>query len=623
MNGKGNNATPVVSGTYQLDGNAYVMNGEINTNDAALNNRFALYSTPGNAFIYIDYVRAAADVTIKRELGGLMAISTDPFMKEQRTLYYGNGQHIQTDGKTFSTLSSDWVNIDNSLGMVSVGDKKIGFGDRSLNNSINTAKIYPAYSADERNVKSGAVVDARNIVYYSSVDAATTKALAAATQPLATRVPEGWNGVIAPDPDGTCYLILANFVSDTRCTLDGITCAEGAPVFSSLTTVADGKASATFVAEQNHSVADVLRVFIKDAEVTAMQDADDNAAAYLENNSSKAVSPVVTIITPEGKKVSGTVTVGVGACVRVSAADGSISSVAAEMPSTDEDNLAEGYVDVTWNYLANTSFEDDLTYSTVGAGSVTAGTFDPCYLNTVAAASSDFPNVLPVSRWTAASTLKDASPYCRMYSMPYSSTMFCVSTEGNFAAQCPPFLADENAGARVLTVLNSWSSGINRITQTSTLGEGTYRLVMNVRYECPNQTANTGRTVEASGNTNTSYTGLSFDDTELFAYPSVPNEWQRMYFDFELEKPTPVVFSVGFGTSASTGVANNTLMYVDNLRLYAKPGAGTIQAAATTDGPAAVYNLNGIKVREEADGNPTQNLAPGVYIVGNRKVAVH
>ena len=51
---KQTNATPVVPGFYQLRGNSYVMNGELNTNDATLNNRFAIYSTPGNAVIYID-----------------------------------------------------------------------------------------------------------------------------------------------------------------------------------------------------------------------------------------------------------------------------------------------------------------------------------------------------------------------------------------------------------------------------------------------------------------------------------------------------------------------------------------------------------------------------------------
>lgn len=78
MSGKKTNATPVVSGIYQLNGTAWAMNGELNTNDASLNNRFAIYSTPGNAVIYLDEVRALTSGTISKEQGGLMAISGGP-----------------------------------------------------------------------------------------------------------------------------------------------------------------------------------------------------------------------------------------------------------------------------------------------------------------------------------------------------------------------------------------------------------------------------------------------------------------------------------------------------------------------------------------------------------------
>ena len=56
VQGKKTNATPVVSGIYDLKGDAWTMNGELNTNDGALNNRFAIFSTPGNA-VMADFVR--------------------------------------------------------------------------------------------------------------------------------------------------------------------------------------------------------------------------------------------------------------------------------------------------------------------------------------------------------------------------------------------------------------------------------------------------------------------------------------------------------------------------------------------------------------------------------------
>lgn len=70
VSGKSTNATPVVSGIYNLRGNSYTMNGELNMNDGTLNNRFAIYSTPGNAVIYTDYVRANAAATITKDQGG-------------------------------------------------------------------------------------------------------------------------------------------------------------------------------------------------------------------------------------------------------------------------------------------------------------------------------------------------------------------------------------------------------------------------------------------------------------------------------------------------------------------------------------------------------------------------
>lgn len=91
VSGKGTNATPVVSGVYNLNGNSWTMNGELNTNDAALNNRFAIYSTPGNAIIYLDYVRGNTSGTITKEQGGLLAISTDEFTKTSRTFYTDTG----------------------------------------------------------------------------------------------------------------------------------------------------------------------------------------------------------------------------------------------------------------------------------------------------------------------------------------------------------------------------------------------------------------------------------------------------------------------------------------------------------------------------------------------------
>ena len=315
VEGKGTNATPVVSGVYALRGNSYTMNGELNTNDATLNHRFALYSTPGNAVIYLDHVRGNTGGTITREQGGLLAISVDPLMKEMRTLYTA-ASHSQFDGTALTTWQSPWVNIDNELGVVSKSAQGMAFGDRSLNNSIHTAKLYPLYSTERREFVAGQVIGRRHTVYYSNMDAVTTATMADGLHVLTDVVPEGWNGVIAPDPDGTHYLLLANFAGDRKCTLSEVACPLGAPVFSAPTTITDSKASATFACETNRSVSDVLRVFVKGTGFIAMQDAADSCAVYIDVEDKRPVELTVSIVS-EGKAVSGSLTLHADARVSV------------------------------------------------------------------------------------------------------------------------------------------------------------------------------------------------------------------------------------------------------------------------------------------------------------------
>ena len=282
VSGKGTNATPVVSGIYQLKGNGYVMNGELNTNDNTLNNRFALYSTPQNALIYLDYVTANAAATITAEKGGLLAISTDELMKTTRTLYYSKDEgmtHKQLDGSTFTTFESNWVNIDNELGVIHPAHGLMAFGDRGANNSIYTSKLYPMYSNASRSVKSGDVVDVRNIVYYSNINAEKTQEMANLLLSLKEKLPAGWNGVIAPDADHY-YFIASNFKGENTATLKDLQ-VQGtvAPVFYEPTTINGSKATVTFTVQQNHSVAHPLAVMVSGSNLTAQL--IDDTSAYI------------------------------------------------------------------------------------------------------------------------------------------------------------------------------------------------------------------------------------------------------------------------------------------------------------------------------------------------------
>lgn len=267
------NACPVVSGIYQLEGNSYVMNGEMNTNDSALNYRFSLYSTPGNAVIYLDNVRANRDCKIKKEQGGLMAVSMDDFTRRERTLSSDTGTRV-SDGSRLSVMQGGWLNIDHTFGVVCGDHKEMAFGDRKDNNSIMTSKLYAAYSDKARVVHRNEKVDARHIVWYSNVSDSVVKAMAAALQCIHS-LPEGWNGVLAADPDGTRYILLSNFCSpDSACTVH-VKCGEyGAPVFSVPAVINNSMSTVSFDAVENHSVYADIHNFIKGTGIQAFMDSD-------------------------------------------------------------------------------------------------------------------------------------------------------------------------------------------------------------------------------------------------------------------------------------------------------------------------------------------------------------
>ena len=328
VEGRKTNAVPV---TFSLgDGsvtpntaNAWVMNGELQTNDAALNNRFAIYSTPGNAVIYIDYVRANDDAVITAEKGGLMAISVDEMTKTSRTFYYNPTiTQRELDGTTFTTLSGSWVNVDNTFGIVSPRSpltlrpssltKQFAFGERANNNSVMTAKLYASYSDTRREVSKGSLVDSRAVVYYSNISAEQTSRLASEVQQLAC-TSRGWNGIIVPDPsdDGNnCYhMLLSNFASDSICTLKDICCPIGKPVFSVLTTIGEAGSSATFTANENHSVVNTLKFFVSGTGVEAIQE-HGNPDAISLRSLVKGKNRVEVTAMDNGKKMTKVIMLG-------------------------------------------------------------------------------------------------------------------------------------------------------------------------------------------------------------------------------------------------------------------------------------------------------------------------
>lgn len=270
VSGKGTNATPVVSGIYDLKENALTMNGRLTTNDAALENSFVLAATSGNAIVYMNHVKGLQSGTITGRRGGLLAITTDEFTRPQRTFYHAAGR-VQSDGSGTVQFESPWANIDNSIGVVTVnGTGQMAFGERANNNSINCAKFYPMYSAQSEDFSSGQTVDCAAVIYYSRVDSAETRALAEKVESLTPQLPEGWNGLTCADPDGTRYLVVSHLDGSTnKAEVKDLTTEYGAPVLSAETYIVDDKASTTIALNENHTLMQPLKLFIKGSGVIA------------------------------------------------------------------------------------------------------------------------------------------------------------------------------------------------------------------------------------------------------------------------------------------------------------------------------------------------------------------
>ncbi|MBQ8936423.1 MAG: hypothetical protein IJ066_01645 [Bacteroidaceae bacterium] len=624
VSGKGTNATPVVNGIYHLEGNAFTMNGRINTNDATLENSFVLAATRGNAIVYMNHVRGLQNGTITGRRGGLLAITTDEFTRPQRTLYHAGGR-TQTDGKKTTQFEAAWANIDNTIGIATVGGTgQMAFGEQANNNSILCSKFYPLYSAQNETFTKDKVVDRSAVVYFSQVDSAQTAALAAQIIPLAEQLPAGWNGLIVSDPDGERNLIVTNLAGGSKnkaelkdLTFEGL----GAPVLHSETFVTDSKGTATIALDENHSLMQPLTMFVRGTGIAAKAFNDNDDAQIYVRNIGQGKQKVTVSYLCEGKTYSNDIELESLGTTIVRFDDGQIYAYQEELEPAE-------WVDVTAQYIANPNFEEDKTWGTTGNITLNGTTYNPCYTQTVKAADSQFPQVLPVEGWTAESTLSPASKFALLYSMPYSFTQYCVSPSsvGNSASiMAVPAAFEDSVGTRCLSILNSWTVGTNAISQQIQLPQGGhYLLTFDLRYDCPAESRRTAPNVitTTGGNQNTLLCGVETGGQQVYApYPDAAGTWQQMAVPFELaetEDVKTVTIRLGLSTTANTGAANQTRLYIDNVRLLQLKElydsvsllpAGETSAKASAAGS---YDLN---------GRPLKRLpASGFFIQDGHKV---
>ena len=547
VSGKATNATPVLSGSYQLDGNAWVMNGELNTNDATLNNRFVIYSTPGNAVIYMDNVRAKADATITAEKGGLMAISVDELTKTTRTLYTTTG-HTQTDGTTLKQYGGDWLNVDNALGIVAPSNasqgaaaKQFAFGERANNNSIMTARLYSSYSNESRSVTVGSDVDRRAIVYYSGVTAEETARLSTLTTQLPAST--GWNAVIAADPAATvlggsaaeAYFLLANFNGASETTLTNVKHNGSAPVLPALTTITAEGSTATFTAGQNSAIAAPLRFFISGCNLQAKPSPTDDTVIFIENQ-----SDAQNAFTLNGTSQ----TLAANAVMKASLIDGGLLTESAP------GGLPAGTTDITPLVVSNADF----TGGTAIDNHVTG------YQADASKAENNTPYYWqqPVKGWQNGVSNADGKAGAVF---AYGSTH---QLRGNRLG-APATNPDGGTTGQALGLVAVWSATVQYV-QPIELPAGEYIMTVPVY--------NAGGTASVPSKSLIGF--IEADGTEHLASPSVyrVGEWTTETVTFTLSETTLGSLSLGY-TSGGGGSANAPHLFIDRVELQGKMTKGT------------------------------------------------
>jgi len=333
------------AGVYSMFPEGYAMNGVVTFN--SIPQAFCLFATSGNAVIMVDALKAASATSVSSEQGGMMGISVDEFTNNKRTIYY-NGGSVTTDGSSYATWTSPWSNIDNYLGFVVTkhGETVTGaFGDKSNNNSIMTAKIYPSYNGSSSAVGTN-MNHIRGFVYYTDVTATETSELSAKVVDLTTQSswPEGWHGILVPDPDGTYYMLLTNLFADDTTPWENltVTCPDGAPVFTQTTTINGNNAKATFYCVKNYNIANEFKVFVKGStELKAVQADENSRAVYLKNEGTSSQTVTVHIIDLNGNKRSANVSIPANSTKFVYLNGTSVASETSNFPG-DYRNVAYG-----------------------------------------------------------------------------------------------------------------------------------------------------------------------------------------------------------------------------------------------------------------------------------------
>lgn len=359
VNGKARNAT-LMTDRYLMYPKSFTTTGKLSVNDGAITQYSSFYATPGNAVIYMDEQYGNVAGTITKNGGLMLGITTDVLTSDSRKLYSQSGM-MQSNGATLSTLTGNWVNIDNSLGMITESNNgSIAFGQRELKTSVNISKLYGAYSENAKTFAAGEKIVSRTGTVYANIDASTTQKLAAKAK--YPQVAAGWKAAVAEDPDGRRYMLLSNFTSNSATNLT-LSYSEGAPVFERVTQIRDTTGNVVFNFMSNVAVPNVLNVFVKtnNHEIKAVQGNQPNEV-YLLNEKDSVANLSVTFAGKPAVEIQ----VNANQCLMVKDSAGVINQIKADFPANYR-NISRGKHIIADSQLSEhfpfaTIDEDDSTY---------------------------------------------------------------------------------------------------------------------------------------------------------------------------------------------------------------------------------------------------------------------
>ncbi len=281
-----------VSSTFAMYPKSFSTTGRLSVTGGSVNKYLSFYSTPGNAVIYHEDMTGAVAGTMTKDGGLLLGITTDVLTKVSRTLYGETGS-VSSNGDGLSTLSGNWVNVDNVLGMVVDGGSGIAFGEKELVTSVSVSKLYGSYSSASKAFTSGETFSSRSAIVYSGVNSSTTQSLASKAKYPA--VATGWKATAAEDPDGKRYLLMSNFRSTVSSPVT-LSFPQGAPVFDRVTTINGTSGTATFNTMTNTASVNELYIYVDAGTATLKAVQGENPySVYIKNENASATTAIVSI----------------------------------------------------------------------------------------------------------------------------------------------------------------------------------------------------------------------------------------------------------------------------------------------------------------------------------------